>query len=116
MAENTRVDAAGSPAAPVSRESAESRGALLRLVGGELAARGLKVRDFRFDRLLSLIEVSNPADPARGTVSVGLDGNLFWERLSPSLSDRAAAGRAAEEVFRLLADDSASPAGSDGGE
>jgi hypothetical protein len=87
-------------------------GDLLKALSSELLTRGLAVNVFQFDRLLSLIEVSNPTDPGRGTVSIGRDGYLFGELHSP-LSDHAAAGRATHTVVKVLGGDSACVKGSD---
>jgi hypothetical protein len=108
-ADGTSVRAAEptSPAAPardVSVVAGYGPGELLGVVGGELAARGLEVHDFRLCGMLAAIEVSNPHDLGRGTVCVANGGYFVWEHLAP-LTSRVAASRVVDATVRLLSAD-----------
>jgi hypothetical protein len=83
-------------------------GELLGIAGGELVARGLEVREVRYNGELVEIDVTNPHDPERGKVNIGRDGYLIWERWAPS-DGAASADAIVGIVAGLLAD---RPAGS----
>jgi hypothetical protein len=76
-------------------------GELLGVIGGELTARGLDVKDLRSDGVLIAIEVSNPADLGRGTVCIGSDGYFLWESLIP-INGRTEAGRTVNTAVDVL--------------
>jgi hypothetical protein len=77
-------------------------GELLGIAGGELVARGLEVREVRYNGELVEIDVTNPGDPERGKVNIGRDGYLIWERWSPS-DGSASADAIVDIVAGLLA-------------
>ena len=49
----------------------------------ELQARGLSVRQSQRQGILAEISASSPAHPDRGSVSIGYDGFMVWERWTP---------------------------------
>jgi hypothetical protein len=70
----------------------------LAAITAELMARGLEVRQSQRRGILAEISASSPAYPDRGSVSIGYDGFMVWERWAPAAnSDRAAA------IVRLIA-------------
>src|ERR1039457_3972086 len=77
-------------------------GELLGIAGGELVARGLEVREGRYNGELVEIDVTNPGGPGRGRVKIGRDGYLIWERWSPS-DGSASADAIVDIVAGLLA-------------
>jgi hypothetical protein len=64
----------------------------------ELQARGLSVRQSQRQGILAEISASSPAHPDRGTVSIGYDGFMVWERWAPAADSDRAAG-----IVRLIA-------------
>lgn len=64
----------------------------------ELEARGLTVQQSRRQGVLAEIAASSPAHPERGSVGIGYDGSMIWERWAP-----AANGDRAAEIVRLIA-------------
>jgi hypothetical protein len=64
----------------------------------ELQARGLTVRQSQRQGILAEISVSSPAHPNRGSVSIGYDGFMVWERWAPAADSDRAAG-----IVRLIA-------------
>jgi hypothetical protein len=78
--------------------SAETAPEFLAAITTELEARGLTVQQSRRQGVLAEIAASSPAHPERGSVGIGCDGFLIWERWAPAAnSDRAA------EIVRLIA-------------
>jgi hypothetical protein len=65
--------------------------AFLAAITAELEAHGLEVRQARRRGILAEISISSPQHLDRGTVSIGYDGFMVWERWTPAGdSDRAA--------------------------
>ena len=64
----------------------------------ELQARGLSVRQSQRQGILAEISASSPAHPDRGSVSIGYDGFMVWERWAPAADSDRAAG-----IVRLIA-------------
>jgi hypothetical protein len=64
----------------------------------ELQARGLAVRQSQRQGILAEISASSPAHPDRGSVSIGYDGFMVWERWAPAADSDRAAG-----IVRLIA-------------
>jgi hypothetical protein len=64
----------------------------------ELQARGLDVRQSQRQGILAEISASSPAHPDRGSVSIGYDGFMVWERWAPAADGDRAAG-----IVRLIA-------------
>lgn len=64
----------------------------------ELQARGLAVRQSQRQGILAEISASSPAQPDRGSVSIGYDGFMVWERWAPATHSDRAAG-----IVRLIA-------------
>ena len=64
----------------------------------ELQARGLSVRQSQRQGILAEISASSPAHPDRGSVSIGYDGFMVWERWTPAADSDRAAG-----IVRLIA-------------
>jgi hypothetical protein len=64
----------------------------------ELEVRGLVVRQSQRQGILAEIAVSSPAHPDRGSVSIGYDGFMVWERWAPAAEGDRAAG-----IVRLIA-------------
>ena len=64
----------------------------------ELQARGLAVRQSQRQGILAEISASSPAHPDRGSVSIGYDGFMVWERWAPAADGDRAAG-----IVRLIA-------------
>ena len=60
--------------------------------------RGLVVRQSQRQGILAEISVSSPAHPDRGSVSIGYDGFMVWERWAPAADSDRAAG-----IVRLIA-------------
>jgi hypothetical protein len=56
------------------------------------------VRESRSRGVLAEIAASSPAHPERGTVSIGYDGFMIWERWAPAADSDRAAG-----IVRLIA-------------
>lgn len=70
----------------------------LAAITAELQARGLSVRQSQRKGILAEISASSPAHPNRGSVSIGYDGFLVWERWAPAADSDRAAG-----IVRLIA-------------
>jgi len=70
----------------------------LTAITAELQARGLVVRQSQRQGILAEISVSSPAHPDRGSVSIGYDGFMVWERWAPAADSDRAAG-----IVRLIA-------------
>jgi len=70
----------------------------LAAIAAELQARGLTVRRSEREGILAEIGASSPAHPERGSVSIGYDGFMVWERWAPAAGSDRAAG-----VVRLIA-------------
>ena len=70
----------------------------LALISTELRARGLEVRHSRRQGILAEISVSSPAHPDRGSVGIGYDGFMVWERWTPAADSDRATG-----IVRLIA-------------
>jgi hypothetical protein len=85
-------------AAPDAGVVPQSAPEFLAAITAELEARGLRVRHSRRDGVLAEISVASPVHPDRGTVSIGFDGFMVWERWAP-----AAEGDRAEGIVRLIA-------------
>jgi hypothetical protein len=64
----------------------------------ELEARGLLVRRSQRQGILAEICASSPEHPDRGSVSIGYDGFMVWERWAPAADGDRAAG-----IVRLIA-------------
>jgi hypothetical protein len=64
----------------------------------ELQVRGLDVRQSQRQGILAEISASSPAHPDRGSVSIGYDGFMVWERWTPAADRDRAAG-----IVRLIA-------------
>ena len=64
----------------------------------ELQARGLAVRQSQRKGILGEISASSPTHPDRGSVSIGYDGFMVWERWTPAADGDRAAG-----IVRLIA-------------
>lgn len=80
--------------APAASQTASD---FLAAITAELGARGLEVQQSQRQGILAEISVSSPAYPDRGSVSIGYDGFMVWERWAPAAnSDRAT------EVVRLI--------------
>jgi hypothetical protein len=78
--------------------ASETASEFLAAITAELGARGLKVRQSQRQGILAEISVSSPAYPDRGSVSIGYDGFMVWERWAPAANSDRAAG-----VVRLIA-------------
>ena len=70
----------------------------LAAISTELEARGLDVRHSHRQGILAEISVSSPAHPDRGSVGIGYDGFMVWERWAPAADSDRAAG-----IVRLIA-------------
>jgi hypothetical protein len=70
----------------------------LAAITAELRARGLSVRQSQRQGILAEISASSPAHPDRGSVSIGYDGFMVWERWAPAADSDRAAG-----IVRLIA-------------
>lgn len=81
--------------APVSPGTAPG---FLAAITEELEARGLRVRHWQRDGILAEISVASPGHPERGSVSIGFDGFMVWERWAPAAEGDRAAG-----IVRLIA-------------
>lgn len=64
----------------------------------ELRARGLAVRQSQRQGILAEISASSAQHPDRGSVSIGYDGFMVWERWAPAADSDRAAG-----IVRLIA-------------
>lgn len=64
----------------------------------ELQARGLAVWQSPRQGILAEISASSPQHADRGSVSIGYDGFMVWERWAPSAASDRAAG-----IVRLIA-------------
>jgi hypothetical protein len=64
----------------------------------ELETRGLMVRQSRRQGILGEIAASSPVHPERGSVRIGYDGFMTWERWAPAAGSDRAAG-----IVRLIA-------------
>jgi hypothetical protein len=69
----------------------------LATITAELGARGLEVRGSPRQGVLAEISVSSPTYPDRGSVSIGYDGFMVWERWAPAANSDRAAG-----IVRLI--------------
>jgi len=77
--------AAGAGGRPTRAAAPDEARELLHVVGRELEERGLVVADGHdHDGRLSHVDATNPDAPERGTVSIGWDGYLIWERWGPA--------------------------------
>ena len=72
--------------------------AFLAAITAELETRGLEVRQSQRQGILAEISVSSPAHADRGSVSIGYDGFMVWERWAPAAKSDRAAG-----IVRLIA-------------
>jgi hypothetical protein len=81
----------------------------LAAINAELVVRGLEVRESQRQGILAEISVCSPAHPDRGSVSIGYDGFMVWERWAPAADGDRAAG-----IVRLIAWILASDAGAAG--
>ena len=70
----------------------------LATITAELGTRGLEVRQSQRQGILAEISVSSPAYPDRGSLSIGYDGFMVWERWTPAANSDRAAG-----IVRLIA-------------
>lgn len=70
----------------------------LAAITAELWARGLEVRQSQRQGILAEISVSSPVYPDRGSVSIGYDGFMVWERWAPAANSDRATG-----IVRLIA-------------
>lgn len=70
----------------------------LAAITAELTARGLEVRQSQRRGSLAEISAASPAYPDRGSVSIGHDGFMVWERWAPAADSDRAAG-----IVRLIA-------------
>ena len=92
------------PTVPEPSRSGERCGApdtapeFLAAITTELEARGLSVRQSQRQGILAEISASSPAHPDRGSVSIGYDGFMVWERWAPAADSDRAAG-----IVRLIA-------------
>jgi hypothetical protein len=87
------------PPLPGSAAAAPDTAAeFLAAITTELQARGLTVRQSQRQGILAEISVSSPAHPNRGSVSIGYDGFMVWERWAPAADSDRAAG-----IVRLIA-------------
>lgn len=76
----------------------EAASEFLAAITVELEARRLTVRQSQRGGILAEIGVSSPAYPLRGSVSIGYDGFMVWERWAPAADSDRAAG-----IVRLIA-------------
>jgi hypothetical protein len=87
------------PACPGKAAAAPDTAAeFLAAITSELQARGLAVRQSQRQGILAEISASSPAHPDRGSVSIGYDGFMVWERWAPAADSDRAAG-----IVRLIA-------------
>ena len=90
------------PAVPGSRPglamTPDTAPEFLAAITSELRSRGLAVRQSRRQGILAEISVSSPAHRDRGSVSIGYDGFMVWERWAPAANSDRAAG-----IVRLIA-------------
>ena len=87
------------PSHPVSGPGTpDSASEFLAAIAAELQARGLTVRQSERQGILAEIGASSPAHPERGSVSIGYDGFMVWERWAPAADSDRAAG-----IVRLIA-------------
>jgi hypothetical protein len=70
----------------------------LAAITAELTARGLEVQQSQRRGSLAEISAASPAHPDRGSVSIGHDGFMVWERWTPAADGDRAAG-----IVRLIA-------------
>jgi hypothetical protein len=90
------VPSASHPGATVATPDMASE--FLAAISAELEARGLEVRRSKRQGILAEISVSSPAHPDRGSVGIGYDGFMVWERWAPAADSDRAAG-----IVRLIA-------------
>jgi hypothetical protein len=90
------VPAAPQPGGEPGTPEGASR--FLTAISMELEARGLTVRPSGRVGIIAEIAVSSPVYPERGSVSIGYDGFMVWERWAPAAGSDRAAG-----VVRLIA-------------
>jgi hypothetical protein len=91
----TAVPASSAEAASATGGTAPD---FLAAIAGELESRGLLVREFRREGILAEIAAFSPMHPERGSVSIGYDGFMIWERWALAAnSDRA------PRIVRLIA-------------
>jgi hypothetical protein len=76
----------------------EGASRFLAAISIELETRGLTVQQSSRQGSLAEIAVSSPVHPERGSVSIGYDGFMVWERWQPAANSNRAAG-----VVRLIA-------------
>ena len=80
------------------RQAPDTAPEFLAAITTELQARGLTVRQSQRQGILAEISASSPAHPDRGSVSIGYDGFMVWERWAPAADSDRAAG-----IVRLIA-------------
>ena len=78
-------------------ETRDSASRFLAAIAAELQSRGLTVRQSERQGILAEIGASSPAHPERGSVSIGYDGFMVWERWAPAADGDRAAG-----IVRLI--------------
>jgi hypothetical protein len=88
----------GSSPPGLAGPESETASEFLAAITAELGARGLEVRQSQRQGILAEISVSSPAYPDRGSVSIGYDGFMVWERWAPAAKSDRAAG-----IVRLIA-------------
>ncbi len=76
----------------------ETPSEFLAAITSELESRGLAVRQSQRQGIVAEISVSSAAHPDRGSVSIGSDGFMVWERWAPAADTDRAAG-----IVRLIA-------------
>ena len=90
------------PAVPGSRPglavTPDTAPDFLAAITSELRSRGLEVRQSQRQGILAEISVCSPAHRDRGSVSIGYDGFMVWERWAPAADSDRAAG-----IVRLIA-------------
>jgi hypothetical protein len=79
-------------------QTPEMASQFLAAITTELEARGLMVRQSRRQGILGEIAASSPVHPERGSVRIGYDGFMTWERWAPAAGSDRAAG-----IVRLIA-------------
>jgi hypothetical protein len=83
---------------PGEADLPETPSEFLAAITAELESRGLAVQQSRRQGILAEISVSSAAHPDRGSVSIGYDGFMVWERWAPAADTDRAAG-----IVRLIA-------------
>jgi hypothetical protein len=86
------------PRSGIAAATPDTAAEFLAAITTELQARGLSVRQSQRQGILAEISASSPQHPGRGSVSIGYDGFMVWERWAPAADSDRAAG-----IVRLIA-------------